>query len=113
MMEVITIESSVAKKMAEQIEMIAEYVRKSVERNNKEQADVRLVSTCEAAKMLNVSIRTMQRLRDDNRIKYIMVRGHCRYRVADLRRYMEESLVDCSETYNAITHNYSLKRNKV
>lgn len=112
-MEVVTIESAVFKKMAEQIGMIADYVRISVEQQKAATPNEKLVDTNEAARMLNVSTRTMQRLRDDNRVKFIMVRGRCRYKVSDLKRYIEESLMDCSDTFNALTHNYSLKRGRV
>jgi len=108
-MEVVTIESSSFRMLVEQVEMVAEYVRKSVEREKAKTPDTRIVDTAEAARLLNVSTRTMQRLRDGNRIKYMMVRGHCRYRIADLKRYMEEAMIDTSDTFQSIAHNYSLR----
>jgi len=108
-MEVVTIENASFRKLVEQVEMVAEYVRKNVEREKAKTPDTRIVDTAEAARLLNVSTRTMQRLRDDNRINYMMVRGHCRYRVSDLNRYMEESMIDASGTFKSLAHNYSLR----
>ncbi len=34
--------------------------------------------------MLNVSKRTMQRMRTDHRIEYVVVRGSCRYRLSEI-----------------------------
>ena len=48
-------------------------------------------SNAQAAKMLNVSKRTMQRRRTDHRIEYVVVRGSCRYRLSEILRLLEDS----------------------
>jgi len=101
-MEVMTIESSAFKELTEQVAMIAEHIRKSSECQKEEISDDRLVSTKEAARILQVSVRTMQRLRDDNRIKFMKVRGLCRYRMEDLKRYITENITEYSSDATTI-----------
>ncbi len=82
-MKVITIESSAYRTMLEQIAEIAGYVREAKEERRRKEAETkdRLLNTAQAAELLNVSTRTLQRMRDDHRIEYVIVRGTCRYRL--------------------------------
>ena len=67
-MKVITMESSAFTALTEQIAEIAAHVRAvSGERKEKASAD-RLLTTREAAHLLNVSTRTLQRMRNEHRI---------------------------------------------
>ena len=47
-------------------------------KKRKRETEDKLLDTAQAAKMLNVSKRTMQRMRTDHRIEYVVVRGSCR-----------------------------------
>ena len=78
-MKVITMESSAYKEMMAQIANIAGYIREARdEKKRKRETEDKLLDTAQAAKMLNVSKRTMQRMRTDHRIEYVVVRGSCR-----------------------------------
>ena len=80
-MKVITIESSAFTALTEQIAEIAVYV-------------------------LNVSTRTLQRMRSEQRIAYVVLRGKCRYRRSEIDRL----LADCTVAEDAATLT-ELKRN--
>ena len=63
-MKVITMESSAYKEMMAQIANIAGYIREARdEKKRKRETEDKLLDTAQAAKMLNVSKRTMQRMR--------------------------------------------------
>lgn len=84
-MKVITMESSAYKEMMAQIANIAGYIREARdEKKRKRETEDKLLDTAQAAKMLNVSKRTMQRMRTDHRIEYVVVRGSCRYRLSEM-----------------------------
>ncbi len=64
-MKVITMESSAYKEMMAQIANIAGYIREARdEKKRKRETEDKLLDTAQAAKMLNVSKRTMQRMLD-------------------------------------------------
>ena len=63
-------------------------------------------TTREAAHLLNVSTRTLQRMRSEQRIGYIVLRGKCRYRRSEIDRL----LADCTVAEDAATLT-ELKRN--
>ncbi len=74
-MKVITMESSAYKEMMAQIANIAGYIREARdEKKRKRETEDKLLDTAQAAKMLNVSKRTIQRMRSDQRIVYMVVR---------------------------------------
>ena len=104
-MKVITMESSTFRSLAEQIAEIAAYVR-TVSGGKKGTLPDRLLTTREAAHLLNVSIRTLQRMRSEQRIGYIVLRGKCRYRRSEIDRL----LADCTVAEDAATLT-ELKRN--
>ncbi len=113
-MKVITMESSVFQTLTEQIAEIAAYVRKSDNGKRREAPD-RLVGTEEAARLLNVSKRTLQRMRDENRIEFAVFRGKCQYRLSTINRLIDESIIKDEESgLDGLKHNYSLRvrRNK-
>ena len=83
-MKVITMESSAFTALTEQIAEIAAHVRAVSDR---------LLTTREAAHLLNVSCRTLQRMRSEQRIAYVVLRGKCRYRQSEIDRLLEDSTV--------------------
>jgi len=98
--------------MLEQIAEIAGYVREAKEERRRKEAETkdRLLNTAQAAELLNVSTRTLQRMRDDHRIEYVIVRGTCRYRLSEVQRLLEGNTVRSKEeTVGALLHNYSLR----
>lgn len=90
-MEIITIESSAFKELAGQIKEIAMHIRKINMREVRIDAE-EMLTTCEAARLLRVSRRTLQRLRRDRLISYTYAGNACRYRRSDIERYMSERL---------------------
>ena len=108
-MKVITMESSAFTALMEQIAEIAAHVR-AVSGERKEEAADRLLTTREAAHLLNVSTRTLQRMRSEQRIAYVVLRGKCRYRQSEIDRL----LADCTVMEDAVTpkdlkHNHTLR----
>ena len=111
-MKVITIESSAYQAMMEQITEIAGYIRELKEEKQRQDAATKdcLLNTAQAAELLNVSTRTLQRMRDDLRIEYVIVRGTCRYRLSEVQRLLETNTIrNKEETVEALLHNYSLR----
>ena len=106
-MKVITMESSAYKEMMAQIANIAGYIREARdEKKRKRETEDKLFDTAQAAKMLNVSKRTMQRMRTDHRIEYVVVRGSCRYRLSEILRLLEDNTVRNEEgTIDTLFHN--------
>ena len=108
-MKVITIESSAFTALTEQIAEIAVYVR-AVSGERKGESSDMLLTTREAAHLLNVSKRTMQRMRTDHRIEYVVVRGSCRYRLSEILRLLEDNTVRNEEgTIDTLFHNHTLR----
>ena len=89
-MKVITMESSVFRSLTEQIAEIAAHVR-AASGDKKAASPDRLLTTREAAHLLNVSTRTLQRMRSEQRIGYVVLRGKCRYRQSEIDRLLEAS----------------------
>ena len=91
-MKVITMESSAFTALTEQIAEIAAHVR-AVSGGRKEESPDRLLTTRETAHLLNVSCRTLQRMRSEQRIAYVVLRGKCRYRQSEIDRLLEDSTI--------------------
>lgn len=111
-MKVITIESSAYQAMMEQIAEIAGYVRELKAEKQRQETAAKdcLLNTAQTAELLNISTRTLQRMRDDHRIEYVVVRGTCRYRLSEVQRLLETNTVkNKEETIEALFHNYSLR----
>ena len=96
----------------EQMAEIAGYIRGLKEEKQRQDAATKdcLLNTAQAAELLNVSTRTLQRMRDDHRIEYVIVRGTCRYRLSEVQRLLETNTIrNKEETVEALLHNYSLR----
>ncbi len=83
-MKVITMESSAFRSLTEQIAEIAAHVRAASGDKKAASPEDRLLTTREAANLLNVSTRTLQRMRSEQRIGYVVLRGKCRYRQSEI-----------------------------
>ena len=96
----------------EQMAEIAGYIRELKEEKQRQDAATKdcLLNTAQAAELLNVSTRTLQRMRDEHRKEYVIVRGTCRYRLSEVQRLLETNTVrNKEETIDALFHNYSLR----
>lgn len=90
-MEVITFESRAYQDLVQKIENIAEYVTKN-KLDSTSKTEVWLNSN-EVADLLKISIRTLQRLRNDNMISYTMLRGRCLYKLSDIEKSLQERII--------------------
>ena len=90
-MEVITFESKAYRELVQKIENIADYIAKN-QLDTTPKADVWL-NTNEVADLLKISIRTLQRLRNDNMISYTMLRGRCLYKLSDIEKSLQERII--------------------
>ena len=89
-MEIITMDNEVVKTMMEKIDRIADYVFKK-DNVPKEEAEILLTSE-EAADLLKISTRTLQRMRKDKTIPYMMVRSNGKSYTAIPRRWRSSSI---------------------
>lgn len=108
-MEIITMESAAYKDIVGRIEEIASHVRKhSPEKREQETAG--LLDSREVMRLLRISRRTLQRLRTEKRIKYVIIRGDCRYPPEEVERIIRENAVRTSlEKPEELRHNYLLR----
>ena len=64
----------------------------------------------EAAHLLNVSTRTLQRMRSEQRIGYVVLRGKCRYRQSEIDRLLDERTVnEDAATPQELKRNHTLR----
>lgn len=97
----------VVKMMMEKIDRIADYVFKK-DNVPKEEAEILLTSE-EAADLQKM--RTLQRMRKDKTIPYMMVRSKCRYRLTDLEECVKRKIVHSNpKTLEEFKHNYLMTR---
>ena len=95
-MEVMTIDSTAFQSLTAQIADIANFVRKANEAMQvqmAQQAQKPMLNSEEAAKMLGISKRTLQRMRTENRITFVMIGGQCRYHQHEIQKMIEERTI--------------------
>ena len=89
-------ESAAFKKLTEQLTEIVQYVRlakMAFQENLTGKGLKPMLTNDDAAKMLGVSKRTLQRMRSTNSIEYFMVRGQCRYSINAVQKLIEERTI--------------------
>lgn len=90
-MEIITIESSAFKELTEQIRDIATFVRMQGAAIKKEISPQKeYLTSKEVCKMLQVSNRTLQRMRDAKAIGFTYVGNACRYKRTEIEKYLHD-----------------------
>jgi hypothetical protein len=99
-MKVITIESEAYKSLVRKIERIHSDIKKQTKENATPQPDPSEVwiSDQDAAAMLQVSKRTMQRLRSDGEITYSIRGGKARYTLAEVKHLLSGRVVRNDKT---------------
>ena len=108
-METITFDHKVYQDLADKIQRIADYVFKK-ENTPTVQSEIWLSSE-ELADLLNISTRTLQRLRKDHMIPYSQIRRKCIYRLSDIEKVIAERVVSCDpQTRQEFRTNYLLTR---
>ncbi|MDR2920786.1 MAG: helix-turn-helix domain-containing protein [Tannerella sp.] len=97
-MEVITIESDTYKDLIDKIDAIACYIK-----NEREQSDTKIdeiwVDSYEVCTFLRISDRTLQRLRSNGQISYSILSGKTYYKIAEIKRILEEHLIKAGDEY--------------
>jgi len=99
-MKVITIESEAYKSLVRKIECIHSDIKKQAKENAVPQPDPSevWVSDQDAATMLQVSRRTMQRLRSNGEITYSIRGGKARYTLAEVKRMLSGRVIRNDKT---------------
>lgn len=94
-MKVVTIESEAYKRLLRKIEWLYSYVKKQEKENALPKPDPSeiWVSDLEAAAILRVSKRTMQRLRSNGEITYSIRGGKAWYTLAEVKRLLPGRVV--------------------
>ena len=91
-----TIDSIAFQSLTKQIAEIAQFVQKANEAMLKQESHQVLrpmLNSEEAATMLGISKRTLQRMRTENRITFVMIGGQCRYHKHEIQKMIEERTV--------------------
>ncbi|MDR1556772.1 MAG: helix-turn-helix domain-containing protein [Tannerellaceae bacterium] len=100
-MKVITIESEAYKRLVRQIEWIYFYVKKQAKENatpKKPNPSEIWIGNDEAAKILEISTRTLQRLRSKGEITYSIRGGKARYTLQEVNRLIAGRVVRNDKT---------------
>ena len=93
-MEIITFESSAYKELVGRIDMISAYIEKQEKRREQQANDTEVwLTTRQVMAMLNISQRTLQRMRDSGRIAYSFAGHNCRYHIKEVERFIRERLI--------------------
>lgn len=97
-MEVITLDSEVFKKIMNKLNTICEFIQMHQAREGKvENEDDIWVDSVEVCNFLNVSKRTLQRLRVSGEVTYSTIRGQNFYKVGEIKRLLEERLIKTNQ----------------
>lgn len=91
-MEVITIESNAFKDLMAKINSIAKFVAEH-QPPEPENPDEAWVDSYEVCTFLNISERTLQRLRCKGMITYSLVSGRTYYTIGEIKRMLNEKLI--------------------
>lgn len=95
-MDVITIESQAYKELVNKINTIAKFV---IDHQTEESGnpDDEWVDSYEVCTFLNISERTLQRLRSKGMISYSLISGKTYYTIAEIKRMLNEKRIRSNE----------------
>lgn len=112
-MEIVTLESSAYKELIGRIERISSYIEKQEKQKEEQSKDANVwLTTRQVMAMLNVSQRTLQRMRDAGRIAYSVVGHNCRYHLKEVERFVRDGLIIGNpEKLEEFKHNYKARMN--
>lgn len=101
-MEVITIESKAYKEIIEKLDKISRYVKEHSESDH-----VGWIDNHDVCRYLNISIRTLQRLRSQKKINYSIIRGKTYYQLSEIERMLRANLIKSNpEGFQDLLDNY-------
>ena len=95
-MEVITVESKVFKELVAKINTIAQFVVE-YQSTNTINPEEEWIDSFEVCSFLNISQRTLQRLRSKGAITYSVIAGKTYYTIAEIKRMLNERRIRSSE----------------
>lgn len=95
-MEVITVESKVFKELVAKINTIAQFVVE-YQSTNTINPEEEWIDSFEVCSFLNISQRTLQRLRSKGAITYSVIAGKTYYTIAEIKRMLNERQIRSSE----------------
>ena len=93
-MDVITIESKAYKEIVAKIDVIANYVFSQEDTKNEDEI---WVDSYEVCTFLQISDRTLQRLRAKGAVAFSNIGGRCYYKIGELKRLLEERLIKSND----------------
>ena len=110
-MDTITIESKAYLEIIRKIDLITEYILNNPAEDNNEEGNIALkdvkLTTNEVLTLLRISKRTLQRLRSERLINFILYKGKCLYYYSDVEKLVKERLVSCHpQTLEDLRQNY-------
>lgn len=95
-MDMILLESVAFKELTDKLDTIYTQVCRLQKQISPANIDQIRIDTQEMSDCLNISERTIQRLRNDGFLPYTVIRGRCIYRVIDICTLMENKTIPCS-----------------
>lgn len=110
-MEIITLESSAYKELIGRIDRISAYIEKQEKQREQQDSNTEVwLTTRQVMAMLNISQRTLQRMRDSNRIAYSFAGHNCRYHLKEVERFIREGIIiGDPERLEEFKHNYKAR----
>lgn len=112
-MEIITLESSAYKELIGRIERISSYIEKREKQKEERSKETNVwLTTRQVMAMLNISERTLQRMRNAGRIAYSFAGHNCRYHIEEVERFIREGIIiGDPEKLEEFRHNYKARMN--
>jgi hypothetical protein len=95
-MEVITIDSQAYKDLMTKIDTITQFIAAIMSREEERPIDS-WVDSYEVCTFLNVSDKTLQRLRTSGQVNYSRIRGKNFYLISEIQRLLQENIIRRSE----------------
>ena len=99
-MEIITFESKAYKELDNKITAIANYIFNHLDANKPDDTkneDEIWVDSYEVCTFLQISDRTLQRLRAKGVVAFSNIGGRCYYKIGELKRLLEERLIKSND----------------
>ena len=95
-MEIITFESKAYKELDNKITAIADYIFNHTEAESTNEDEI-WVDSYEVCTFLQISDRTLQRLRAKGVVAFSNIGGRCYYKIGELKRLLEERLIKSND----------------
>lgn len=97
-MEVITVESLAWQKLSSQIENVAHYLMRLENGSEREENEI-WVDSGELCRYLNLSMRTVQRLRSSGDLAFSTLHGQHYYQIGDIKKLLACRKIKSSEEF--------------